>query len=78
MPEQPSVPEKVCFIIGPIGDVGSEVRDHADFFAEYIVEATVNPLGYKVVRADKIADPGMITDQIIAHALDAILSLLWI
>jgi len=38
---------------------------------EYIIKEVVLGLGYgEPVRADKIPDPGMITDQIIGHLLD--------
>lgn len=60
---------KVCFYISPIGDEGSEQRQHADLFLGSIVEPALEEFGLKVVRADKIGKPGMITAQIIEYVL---------
>src|SRR5436190_14765616 len=56
---------KSCFVIGPIGEPGSAIRSHADDFIKYIVDPTVNGLGFTATRADKMPDPGRITTQII-------------
>jgi hypothetical protein len=62
---------KTCFVIAPIGSKGSDVRARSDRVYEYIIKEVVLGLGYgEPVRADKIPDPGMITDQIIGHLLD--------
>jgi hypothetical protein len=61
--------DKVCFYISPIGDEGSEHRQHADLFLGSIVEPALEEFGLNVVRADKIGKPGMITAQIIEHVL---------
>lgn len=63
--------EKICFYISPIGDDGTEHRQHADLFLGSIVEPTLEEFGLTVVRADKIGKPGMITAQIIEHILKA-------
>ncbi len=62
---------KMCFVVGPIGDSGTPTRDNADMIAEYIVRPAVEALGYRVERADRIAKPGTITDQIIDSVLSA-------
>lgn len=65
-------PEKLCFVIGAIGEDGSPERVHAD----WLLEGIINPVfrehftHFNVVRADKIAQPGMIDSQIINHLLD--------
>jgi hypothetical protein len=64
--------EKLCFVIGPLGDSGTPVRTHADWLLKYIVEpvfATNFP--QCVERYDKIAAPGMIDSQIINRLLNA-------
>lgn len=61
----------ICFYITPIGVDGSEHRKHADLFLNSIVEPALKDLGLKVVRADKIGAPGMITSQILDHILKA-------
>jgi hypothetical protein len=64
--------KKLCFVVGPIGDPDSEVRIHADWFLEEIVEPVFDELGgYSVVRADRISSPGMIDAQVIKHLIDA-------
>lgn len=63
--------DKICFYISPIGDEGTEHRQHADLFLGSIVEPTLEEFGLNVVRADKIGKPGMITSQIIEHILRA-------
>jgi len=64
--------EKICFYISPIGEENTEHRQHADLFLGSIVEPALEELsefGLKVIRADKIGAPGMITAQIIEHIL---------
>lgn len=59
--------DKICFYVTAIGDDDSEERKHSDLFLGSIVEPSIEPLGLKVVRADQIAEPGMITGQVIEH-----------
>lgn len=59
--------ETTCFYITPIGDEGSDARKHSDLFLGSIVEPALGPFSLKVVRADNIAEPGIITRQIIEH-----------
>lgn len=61
--------ETTCFYITPIGDEGSEARKHSDLFLGNIVEPALSSFGMKVVRADAIDKPGMITRQIIEHII---------
>ena len=65
--------DKVCFYITPIGDDGSEERKHSDVFLGHLVEPAIEALemGLHVVRADQIDKPGLITAQVIQHALHA-------
>ncbi|MGD0179233.1 MAG: hypothetical protein ABSC15_05400 [Terriglobales bacterium] len=71
----PAHPEKdhnwdaICFYISPIGDEGSEHRIHADLFLASLVEPGLEEFGLKVVRADKIGKPGMITAQVLEYIL---------
>jgi len=62
--------QKSCFVIAPIGDEESQVRVRSDEVYKHIIEPVVNELGYTPTRADKITDPGMITNQIIERLLD--------
>lgn len=63
--------ETVCFFIAPIGADESEHRQHSDAILSSYVEkalATVEPK-LRVVRADKITQPGMITKQVLEYLL---------
>jgi hypothetical protein len=58
-----------CFYIAPIGDAGSEQRKHSDLFLRSVIEPALKEFGLTVVRADDIAEAGMITSQIIEHIM---------
>src|SRR3546814_12011024 len=70
MSKQPGAPKKTCFVIGPSGGSESETRNSADWFLAHI-KSTAECFGYTVVRADKIATPGLISDQIINELCEA-------
>lgn len=58
--------EKMCFVISQIGKDDSPERGWADAVLHHIIEPAVTACGYSTpVRADRIADPGVITVQII-------------
>lgn len=59
--------ETSCFYVTPIGKPGSPERRHADMFASSIVEPALKSSQLKLVRADEIESPGMITKQIIEY-----------
>jgi hypothetical protein len=61
--------ETTCFYITPIGDATSCVRKHSDLFLGSIVEPAMSSFGLKVIRADAIDKPGIITRQIIEFIL---------
>jgi hypothetical protein len=60
---------KICFFIAPIGEEGTEERKHSDMLLSSFLERAVADLGIKVIRADKIEKPGMITGQVIRYVL---------
>ena len=62
--------EKICFVIAPIGEPGSDIRKRSDQILEHIIRPAVESCGYKAVRADEIPKPGMITNQIIRHVVE--------
>jgi hypothetical protein len=66
--------EKICFIISPIGDEGSEIRNYADVVYEFIIKPAVEKHAYRPVRADAISKPGVVTSDIVNHVLDDISS----
>lgn len=63
--------KKICFVISPIGEEGSETRERSDQVLKHIISSSVELMGYTVIRADKISEPGIITTQIIEHIVDA-------
>jgi hypothetical protein len=63
--------EKECFFIAPIGADGSEARKRSDGVLKFIVGRAAEELGLVAVRADRIAEPGQITLQVIEHVLGA-------
>ena len=65
--------KKICFVISPIGDEETETRKRSDQVLKHIITGPAEQLGYEVIRADKISEPGIITTQIIQHIVDAAL-----
>ena len=61
--------DKVCFFIAPIGDDNSEPRQHSDAIRETFVEPALAEHQLKVVRADQITKPGMISQHIVEYIL---------
>jgi len=61
--------ETTCFYVAPIGDVGSPMRKHSDLFLGSIIEPAVEPFKLKVIRAEAIDKPGVITKQVIEYLL---------
>jgi hypothetical protein len=62
---------KICFVISPIGEEDSETRKRSDTVLKHIICAAVEQVGYDVIRADKISEPGIITTQIIQYIVDS-------
>lgn len=61
---------KKCFVISPIGQPGSDIRENADAVLDYIIDPALKELDIQAVRADKLSDPGLITDQMLAAILN--------
>ena len=63
----------LCFVIGPIGDDGTEVRKHADDLLLDVIKPVLEAreFGYRVKRADEDADPGMISDRMVSDIIRA-------
>ncbi|MCY4028764.1 MAG: tetratricopeptide repeat protein [Acidobacteria bacterium] len=57
--------ERTCFVIAPIGELDSDTRQAADDFFDLIVQPAVEKYGFSVVRADKIAGTGSITEDVL-------------
>lgn len=62
---------KHCFVISPIGATDSPQRKRADMVLKHIFKSALEPLGYTVVRADEISQPGSITLQVLERVLES-------
>lgn len=67
MTQEQAAFESTCFYITAIGSADSDQRKHSNLFLENIVEPAIQTVGLKVIRADQIDKPGMITRQIIEY-----------
>jgi hypothetical protein len=61
---------KTCFVIAPIGQAGSETRKRSDVVLRHLIAPAVEQCGYVPLRADQIAEPGLITSHVIQHIID--------
>lgn len=57
--------ENKCFIICPIGEPSSVIRERADIVLETLFRPAVSEMGLEAVRADHIELPGIITKHVI-------------
>ncbi|MET0070266.1 MAG: hypothetical protein ABW096_09495 [Candidatus Thiodiazotropha sp.] len=64
-------PKKKCFVIGPIGQDGSDTRNKADYLLELIIKPAVEKHGYIAFRADEVPEPGLISDQVIIDTYES-------
>ena len=62
---------KTCFVAAPIGKEGSPERERSDIVLQYVIAATLEPMGYTVNRGDQLAESGSITTQIISHLVNS-------
>ena len=58
-----------CFVISPIGDEGSDVRQHADKVFNDIIEPAVSACQLIPVRPDRIDAPGLISTEMYRRIL---------
>lgn len=62
---------KTCFVVSPIGDVGSDIRSNADKLFKYIISPVCKSCGFEPVRVDQINDSDSITQTIIDKLLSS-------
>jgi len=58
-----------CFVIAPIGEAGSEVRRRSDQILKHVIRPAAEACGMKATRADEIAEPGLITNQVVGRLI---------
>lgn len=52
-----------CFVISPIGDENSPVREHADEVFAHVIEPALAKFGIQPIRSDHMSESGKISDQ---------------
>lgn len=60
-----------CFVVSPIGKPPSQTRRRADNILDHIIRPALADLGFHAQRADDEPKPGIVTEAIIDHILDA-------
>lgn len=70
MTEKKAENNKKCFVIAPIGEEGSKIRERSDQVLKHIIKPSAEECGYETIRADEISKPGIITSQIIEHLIN--------
>lgn len=70
LPKAEADAKPTCFVICPIGKDGSATRKRSDKLLKYIIKAVLEPKGYLVDRADQLAEPGLITNQIVKRIVE--------
>lgn len=69
---KPEPDTRICFVVGPIGDEGSETRRRSDQLLRHIIEPAAKECGYaQIIRADHMPALGVITSQIIESLMDS-------
>jgi nucleoside 2-deoxyribosyltransferase len=63
--------KKFCFVLSPIGEPGSSDRERANGILDEIIRPALEPLDYRVERADHDKTPGIVTNAIITKIIDA-------
>lgn len=63
--------KKTCFVISPIGEVGSEIRQNADDLLELIIKPALEIYGFEVTRGDHRSEPNQIDLDVIQSVQNA-------
>ena len=62
---------KQCFVIAPIGDDDSDIRERSDEILDVVIIPAATACDYAVERVDKISRSGVITHQIIERLVNS-------
>lgn len=62
---------KKCFVISPIGDEGSPIREEADTLLDLVITPALEPVGFEVIRVDRLKGAKAITTEIIQLIQDS-------
>ena len=68
-----SMAKPSCFVVGPIGEEGSDIRKRSDDLLTYIIKDVLEsaPFNMQVDRADEMPKPGLIPTQVIERVVNA-------
>ncbi len=69
--ESTETAKKICFVISPIGEAGSEIRKNADELLDYIIKPALKQYDFIVKRADDGVGSNVITEEIIELVINA-------
>jgi hypothetical protein len=61
---------KRCFVISPIGPEGSAIREHMDDVFDFIIAPAMQQCDIEPVRADRLSEPGRISEMMFQHIFD--------
>jgi hypothetical protein len=61
---------KICFVVAPIGEEGSDIRKRSDQVLNHVIRPALKEFGYEAMRADQLSEPGIITSQVVQHIMD--------
>ena len=56
---------KRCFVVSPIGDMGSDIRKNADQLYQHIIKPVCEKCGFAAQRVDEFNTSGSITQEIL-------------
>lgn len=59
--------EGTAFFVTPIGDPGSDQRKHSDLMMGSFIEPALEQFKLRLIRADRIEQPGIITRQVLEY-----------
>lgn len=65
------VEDNTCFVISPIGSPESSTRERADHVFKFVIEDALEEFDYTAKRADHIAEPGIITNDVIQYVVES-------
>lgn len=58
---------KTCFVISPIGEEGSAIRQHADDVFEYVIKPAIAECQISAFRSDHLDKPGRVSEQMFEY-----------
>lgn len=61
---------KRCFVIAPIGEEGSSTRKRSDQILSHVIRTVAGKFGFDVTRSDEIAEPGIISTQVLERVIN--------